>query len=401
MSVFKKNLFRRILACSILAVIFFVAIPNAYSKTFFDEIQQFLTKNAGFNAKDLTDLRKREPIIKLLPNSDKREVAIFGMVAVDPPLETVLQNLLASMQRQNKKSLIESGEISEFPEIKDLQNLTLEGDDIEDIKKCLSGNCGFGLSGEMIERFRKDIDLTDPKFEEKANQLFRQLLLEYLQRYLEKGNSALIEYANSKNGVSLRDEQASLLKSLSWISDFAPEFGEFLEKYPKNKLPNVKQTINWTKLTFGLKPLFIITQTITFKTEKDGISQVLSVSKQLYASRYFDSSLGLTAVISFPDTADSPNSYLVYTNHSRSNTLDGAFNSFKRTIVEGEAIEKLKPLLADARKPRNPPESDPGSGSDESLFVRLTQNTWLIVTLGILLGISAAILVRKSFLRKS
>ena len=199
-----------------------------------------------------------------------------------------------------------------------------------------------------------------------------------MQDYLSRGNEALIEYNHQRNPIKLREEHDSLLGNILWINEFAPEFAEYLKSFPRSGLPNVRSTLTWTKVKFGLKPVVLITQTLTYTSEKDGVPQILSVSKQIYASRYFDASLALTALIKLPEHESS---YLFYANHSRSSALEGMLSNFKREIVEREAIEKLKPLLqntrsaAEASLKRSAETED--SSDEQSLIQRLLRNYWL------------------------
>lgn len=312
-----------------------------------EKMRTVLATKINLTEDDFAKLKQGEMVAKLLTVQDKREVAVVGIIPIKTPLDYTFKTFLETMPQQNKGSIIELGEFSNPPVLADWQNLSLEKIDIEDLKKCQVGKCALKLSATMIERFQKEIDWNAPNNSEQASQLFREMIAGYLQNYLAHGDSALIEYNNEKKPIRLQDEHRALLSNLIWIHDFAPEFAKYWEDYPRSELPNIKKAINWNKLKFGLKPFITITETITYTTEKDGVSQIISVSKQIYASRYFDASLGLTALVKFPADDES---YLLYTNHSRSSSLEGLFSQFKRDIVEREALEKLKPLLENSKR---------------------------------------------------
>jgi hypothetical protein len=308
-------------------------------------LQKVLSQSAGFEDNELNALKQGEIVSKLLPVKDDREVSVCGIVKVQTPLEMTLKVFQETMSRQNKSSVTDLGDFSQTPVIGDLQTLTLDKGDIEKLKVCRVGSCDLRLSAPMIERLNKEIDWTAPDYSAQANILFRKILLEYVQDYLSRGNEALIEYNHQRNPIKLREDYDSLLNNLLWINEFAPEFSEYLKNFPRSELSNVRKTLTWSKIKFGLKPVVVVTQTLTYTTEKNGVSQILSVSKQIYASRYFDSSLGLTALIKFPED----DSYLFYTNQSRSSALEGMFSGFKRELVKVQAIEKIKPLLQNTK----------------------------------------------------
>lgn len=343
-----KQVKAKYLTFFILLLFIFVQSDYIFSQSYPEKTRNILISKAGISEADFSKIQQGELFTKLLASENKREVAVLGITKINTPLDLTLKTFQETMSRQNKKSVIEMGNFSNSPIFEDINALKLEKVDIEDLKKCQVGNCSLKLSAPMIERFQKEIDWNAENHSEQAAILFKKLIFDYLQVYLARGDEALIEYQNERNKVSLRDEQISLLSNLLWIRDFAPEFYEYLKNFPRNDLPNIRKSVNWTKVTFGLKPVIILTQTITYTTEKEGVSQIISVSKQLYASRYFDSSLGLTALIKFPAN-DNFESYLFYTNHSRSSSLEGAFSQFKHDIVEREALEKLKPLLEDTK----------------------------------------------------
>jgi hypothetical protein len=90
----------------------------------------------------------------------------------------------------------------------------------------------------------------------------------------------------------------------------------------------------------------MITDVSTYRSKVNGIPQVLVLSKQIYASHYFDASLSLTAAIGNETQTKSD---LLYVNHSRSSALASTFSNFKHKIVSGRATEDLKSLLGQTR----------------------------------------------------
>jgi hypothetical protein len=130
------------------------------------------------------------------------------------------------------------------------------------------------------------------------------------------------------------------------VHDFAPEFANYLKRFPSLELPGVESHISWTKINFGFKPVIIVTHVVTYQPPHS--RQVLTVSKQLYANHYLDSSLTMTAVISTP-TSTGDDYYLLYTNYSRSDSLTGSLSRLRRSLVETESVENLNALLQQTR----------------------------------------------------
>lgn len=71
--------------------------------------------------------------------------------------------------------------------LEDLQGLTLEKRDVEDLKRYSVGDCKLKMSDAMIERFRREVDWTAPDYRLQATRLYRQMLLDYVRDYLTVG----------------------------------------------------------------------------------------------------------------------------------------------------------------------------------------------------------------------
>src|SRR4029434_3052064 len=160
-------------------------------------------------------------------------------------------------------------------------------------------------------------------YKEQANQLFRLMIVEYVTNYLQKGDAALIEYADQSLRVPLAREQEALLTNLLYVNDTAPELVRHLKAFPRSTMP-VEHSLSWARINFGLKPVFVITDVSTYRSDVDGVPRVLVLSKQIYANHYFDASLSLTAAIADQTRTKSD---LLYVNYSRSGVLASSFST--------------------------------------------------------------------------
>jgi hypothetical protein len=202
------------------------------------------------------------------------------------------------------------------------------------------------MSAAMIGRFQREVSWDSLDYGSQANRLYREMLIDYVRDYQTRGDSALIEYHDQRLAVLVRDEQQALFDRMLYVHDFAPEFANYLRRFPSSELPNVESHISWTKVKFGFKPVMIVTHVVTYQPPHS--RQVLTVSKQLYANHYLNSSLAMTLVISTP-TSTGDDSYLLYTNYSRSNSLTGSLSRIRRGLVESESVDNLNALLRQAR----------------------------------------------------
>jgi hypothetical protein len=324
------------------ALLFLLSIcPQTSAQTADPDFRKALAQRAAFGADQIAALERGEPVARLIPSNDPREVALCGLINLRSDPETALKAFELSLTQLKQKSSLQSGMFSNPPRVEDIGSLTLSDGDIADLKMCTVGDCKLKLSAVMIQRFQKSIDWNAIDFKEQVNQLFRLMIVEYVTAYLHRGDAALIEYADQNAKVSLAREQESLLANLLYVNDVAPEFVRHLKAFPESSVP-LAHSLSWAQIDFGLKPVLVITDVSTYRSEVDGIPRVLVLSKQIYANHYIDASLSLTAVIG-DQTRKKAN--LLYVNHSRASALAGMFRKFKREIVEGRATNDLNRLL--------------------------------------------------------
>ena len=349
------------------------------------EFHNILHEKAAFNETDFAALGQGRAVVRLLPVRDKREVAVCGLVRLQVAADVFLKSFRESMTQKSSPAILEIGRFSDTPTANDLQMLTVEDRDLEDLKECVVGDCKLKLSAMMIERLRKEIDWEAPDYRIEATQLLKQILLEYVRDYLARGDAALIEYNDKSKEIRLAEEQRALMAESTYINNVLPEFRQHLRGSRKSELSIVESAIVWSKIKFGLKPVIAINHIMVYKREQETGPQVLVTSKQIYANHYFDSSLALTALVNIADA--SPGSYLFYENRSRADGLGGMFSKMKRGIVEDKAVDSLKNILESSKANLNaqtPSQIESASPADRELswrvhvFLRLLLITALI-----------------------
>jgi hypothetical protein len=309
------------------------------AQTSLAEFQKVLREKAAFAESDFAALQQNQPVVRLAPTSDKREIAVAGLVNINAGAEEFLRSYRDSMRRKSNAAILEIGSFGLQPALGDLENLTLETGDIEDLKECVVGNCQVKLSAGMIERFRKEIDWAAPDYKLKATNLFRQMLFEYVRDYRVRGEAALIQYNDKRDQVNLAEEQRALTSSSSYLNDVLAN--------SKAGLQLLEDAIVWSKIKFGLKPVIAVNHISIYKRISDAGPQVLIASKQIYANHYFNASLALTAFVSVPEVTNG--GYLVYENRSRADGLEGPFSKLKRGAVEKKALKGLRGILEHSR----------------------------------------------------
>ncbi len=324
---------------SLLTIILVAQSTNAQSTP---DLQNILHEKAALDEADFGELQRGEPVVRRLPPNHRQEVSVYGLVRVQAPAEVFLQSFRDTMATKSNRAILEIGRFGSVPTLEDLKTLTIESGDIEDLKKCVVANCELKLSAKMIEQFQKNVDWQSTDYAGQATHLYRQMLLDYVRDYVQRGDAALIEYNDKPSAAPLVEGQRALSASLPSFFNESAQNGTSFSGH--GWLP-VENAIVWSKIKLGLKPVLAINHIVIFKTDQEFGPQIVVLSKQIYANHYFDASIALTGLARNP----AGNNYLFYENHSLADGLQGLFTGIKRRLIEREAVDGLKGVLRETR----------------------------------------------------
>lgn len=332
------------------------------AQTSAEEFRSVLLAQAEFTAEEFSALERGGVVVKSLPATNKREVAFCGVVRLRGEPVVSLAAFRESLTQSNRRVML-GGKIGAPPALEEFQALTLDTGDVEEMKRCAAGDCDLKMSAAMIERLRDEVNWAAPAYRVAADRFVRLVLFDYVRDYLGRGDAALVESDGRAAAARPGEGRLTSLGSLPYVKDSAPEFAAYLQDFPRVELPGVENALHWSKIKFGLKPVILLTHTATYTRQRDGAPQILVATKQLYATRYFDSSLSLTLLTSVA-AADGapPATYLLYANRSRADALGGLFGSLKRRLVEEAALDELREILQRTRLNTEPrPAGQTGS----------------------------------------
>ena len=307
-----------------------------------------------FTQKELLAVSRGELVVKNLDSSAKQELAFFGIVHVDAPPTHLIDQFRDIETFKKSESVLKIKKLKNPPEIEEFNGMTLEKEDIRGLKKCKPGKCDMKLSTSMIQRFQKDIKWTDADHGPRAMKLFRNQLFEYVQSYLAKGDSALIQYNDQKKAVSLSSEFQGILKGFPHLQERTPEFYEYLHDSKNKPLQNAESFLYWAKETLKLRPLITVTHVTMYKVSA---GEAVFVSKQIYANHYLTGSLSLTGLLSDHNDLEKPGFYLFYMNRSRTDMLTGLLAGLKRSVAKSKsegALQKNVMLIKQRLEAKQP-----------------------------------------------
>jgi hypothetical protein len=256
----------------------------------------FLRKVIGLDDAQLAAIDKGEVVTKVLPTTDKPEIAVFGVVRTSGTPDALIR-LARDVQKFRKVPQIpEMGVFSKPPRLADLGGLHHPPADLAALKDCKPGKCDVKLGAQGLERFSR-FDWSAPGAEARAAAIFNQALLDYVTAYSQGGTDAMGEVFDKKAPKSRSQEYRALLAHSPYLVEYVKEFADYLAAYPKGKLEGAEDILYWTQDNFGLKPVVSAYHMTLYK----GPRGVLVANKLLAASHFFNASLEILAGVPTPD----------------------------------------------------------------------------------------------------
>jgi len=310
------------------------------------ETQALLRRQLGFSAAELTAIDQGHPAVRSLKGGDRHEVATAGAVRIDVPLGLFVDRFNDIVSFKRSSLVLQIGKFSNPLSLRDLEGLTLDQADVDDLRRCRAGSCGLQLTADQIHRLSQEVNWSEPDARARASRLFREMLIESVTAYQTSGNSALPEYRDSADAVRAADEFRALVTHSSSLLREAPELTEYLMEYPRVTSPRVQDFMYWSKEQFGLKPVVSITHAIVYTPQPGGVADLMIASKQIYASHYLDGSLALTlAAVDRPGSVDRPGFYMLYVNRTRTASIPPVVGGIVRRFITGRSSSGMEELL--------------------------------------------------------
>jgi hypothetical protein len=261
-----------------------------------EESRPFLRKVIQLSDAQLAAVEKGEVVTKLLPTTDKPEIAAFGIVKTAGTVGQLLVLARDVQKFRQVPQIPEMGRFSTPAKLEDLKGLTHPPDDVAALKKCKPGSCDVKLGTKGLERISK-IDWSAPDADKQATAILNQAIVDYVTAYQQEGTEAMGNVLDKKQEKSRAQEYRTLLAHSPYLVDYVKEFNDYLAAYPKGKLDGAEDALFWAKDTFGLKPVVAAYHATVYR----GPRGALIASKQLFASHFFNASLEIMAAVPTPD----------------------------------------------------------------------------------------------------
>lgn len=325
-----------------------VVLVGARLATAEDPPRPFLRSVIQLDEGQLAALERGEVVTKLLPTSEKAEIAAFGAVKTTGTPDALLR-LGRDVQRFRKVPQIpEMGLFSSPPKLEDLRGLTHPPADIAALKSCRAGQCDVKIGTKGLEMISK-VNWSAPEAEQQAIGIFNQGMVELERAYQQGGVDALGDVQDKKTAKQRSQEHRALLEHSPYLATYVKEFNDYVAAYPQGRLAGAEDIHYWTKDTFGLKPVVSVYHMTLSKSARGA----MVANRQVAASHFFNAALEILAGV---PAADGKGLYLLSLYRTRldppTGILAGALMGKVRGGIEtgvGENLKTARERLAGAK----------------------------------------------------
>ncbi len=281
-------------------------------------------------------LERGDVVAKMLETDDRSEVLSFAAARVKATSERVAGELHDREGHAHEPWTLQSGDVGQPASAGDFAALTLDPGDVKDLARGRVNDCDVRLPNDAILRLRQELDGAAPAARQtRADAAFRTLLAGYAAAYQQRGDP-----------VRIADSLERLLRRSTLLQELAPDFPSLLRSFPAEQPADVGQRLYWMKEKFWLLNVVSLNQVLVARRESAGNRLTIAVSKQLYATHYYESSLGLVAFVE-----NAPGSgWLFLLNRTRADIRRSGFTWIERLLlnhlVRGRLEGRLKHLKA-------------------------------------------------------
>jgi len=301
----------------------------------------FLATTFGMTTEDLARIDAGQVVARTLSAHESREVGTLGIVRIRATPDFYVERLTDIANFKRDEAVVQIGAFNNPPHINDVAGLSLEAWDVDKLRECRVNDCGLQLSADSIGRFSKEMDWRRSDVEQQATRLMRQILVEYVTGYRERGTTTAMQYVDQGRPLVLGDEFSAIVEADAGTWQHFPDLRRHLLGYPKDT-PGTTDILYWSKERVSRRLVINVTHLAIARTMSSPAAYAIA-SKQIYSSHYFDASLGLTVLV--PDPTEPASMYVVYLNRSRVDIFKGMFGGIARRLVTTRARTLVSELL--------------------------------------------------------
>lgn len=244
---------------------------------------------------------------------------------------------------QRGRLVLQTGRFSTPPKLTDLDDLSLNDEDLRSIADCEPGDCDLKLSASEIQMLRAAMPTNEPQWRVQAQQTFRRIVLARAEAYLASGFAATPPYEDKSRPVLPSDVFTAMLTSPPPMTLNVPGFADNLLRYPDGDFREVESYLFWSVEALGHKPAVAITHVMILSGGAEHPAEVIVAAVRVFTTHYINGQLAITTI---SRGAQGQPRYLIYINRSSVDVLSGKLKAFFRHAIDGQ-IRSEGPAILD------------------------------------------------------
>ncbi|HEU4893210.1 MAG TPA: hypothetical protein VFT47_16765 [Vicinamibacterales bacterium] len=296
---------------------------------------------AGFTDTEWAVVERGEAVSKLV-DTDSREVAVVGAVRITGRRDQLVARS-RDLQTLKGSLVLDVGQFSAVPDPSDLRPVTLDERSL-DLRACQSGDCPVRLSAADVGRFQREVNWSAPDWRNQSMAVWRSVLANYARAYLAGGRSALPDYVNRRDPLSVASEVAQLAGDYEFVADYSPAFHTYLKEFGPRIPAGAEQMLYWTREDFGIRPIVRISHQVIYSTTPPATPVTIIAINQVYADHYLDASLTVTLALDA-----GRDFYMISVSRARTRSLSGFLRRFARSAVQGRSRDAMRSALTSTK----------------------------------------------------
>jgi hypothetical protein len=286
--------------------------------------ERILIERFKFSAAEVDQGRAGQPVAKMIAGSARDELAVVGALRLDGDKKRLVDWVRKIERFRHDAELGLTRGIESPPAARAFADLVLDAKDLAALQACRPGRCDLRVPDELIAKLQSAVAWGTPEAAAQANAIVSAMLTDYAAAYMHGGDAAVF------------NDFGTLLRGATTLYQLAPEFADYLEKFPSRTLAGVDQRLYWTYLNDSSGSLISLHHLVVHQRPS---GDVIIADKTFYASRYFDVA---ALVLSMQDTPDGKGYYLIAGSRVRSSKLTGVGGRVLRGQIERTAAATVR-----------------------------------------------------------
>lgn len=238
----------------------------------------------------------RDRVVARTLTGEKGQVGVFVATRLNAQPDALVAWTHAIVELKQSKFVLAIGRFSDPPRLSDLDGLVLDDRDLDAIRRCRPGACGLKLSAAEIGALNVVAARAGAAWRDAVQREFRRLLVERVMQYRAAGLARSSPPADRPAAIHPQEALSEVIDSSPYLRRL-PDVMTWLTRYPRGET-TVESFFYWSKEHYGEgKPVISLTHVGIVRADANHRAPgVLIAGKQIFATHYLESALGLSVI---------------------------------------------------------------------------------------------------------